>query len=147
MSLRASRGMETEQGMNKRRSTDRNHAYTDRQLVVVATAAPVGLRFMGAVDTSNVEAVRRLLDSTLKQHPNVDVHIDVSGLEFADVSGIRALVSAAQAAEDSRRFVLHGLSPLMARVLDVVGWTDLPALNVSDAAFPDGDGASTPNGH
>ena len=133
--------------MKKRRSSDRSRAYIDRQLVVVSTASPVGLRFVGAVDTSNVEAVRRLLDTTLKRHAGVDIHIDVSGLEFADVSGIRALVSAAQTAEDHRRLVLHGLPPLMARVLDVVGWTDLPALNISDAAFPDGNGASAPNSH
>jgi anti-anti-sigma factor len=120
--------------MEGRRSTD--HAYQDRQLIVTATARPVGLRFVGAVDTSNVEAVHRILDTTLKQNPGIDVHIDVSGLEFADVSGIRALVSAAESADDRRRFVLHGLPPLMTRVLDVVGWTELPALNVSDAPYP-----------
>lgn len=118
-----------------RRSSDRNHAYQDKQLTVTATARPVGLRFAGAVDTSNVEAVRRVLDTTLKQHPDVDVHIDVSGLEFADVSGIRALVSAAESAEDSRRFVLHGLPPLMTRVMEVVGWSELPALNISEEPF------------
>jgi anti-anti-sigma factor len=124
--------------MDRRRSSSRDHAYRDKLLVVSATASPVGLRFVGAVDASNVQAVRRLLDSTLKQHPGTDVHVDVSGLEFADVSGIRALVSAAEAAEDHRRLVLHGLPRLMSRVMDVVGWSDLPALNISDAAFPDG---------
>jgi anti-anti-sigma factor len=128
----------------RRSSSNRDHAYQDKQLVVTATARPVGLRFVGAVDTSNVEAVRRVLDTTLKQHPDMDVHIDVSGLEFADVSGIRALVSAAESAEDSRRFVLHGLPPLVTRVMDVVGWSELPALNISNEPFPDG---ASKNGH
>lgn len=122
----------------RRSSSNRDHAYQDKQLVVTATVRPVGLRFVGAVDTSNVEAVRRVLDTTLKQHPDVDVHIDVSGLEFADVSGIRALVSAAESADHSRRFVLHGLPALVARVMDAVGWSELPALNISDDVFPNG---------
>ena len=125
--------------MDRRRSaSNRDHAYEDKQLVVTATARPVGLRLVGAVDTSNVEAVRRVLDTTLKQHPGVDVHIDVSGLEFADVSGIRALVSAAESADHSRRFVLHGLPALVTRVMDAVGWSELPALNISDDVFPNG---------
>lgn len=135
--------------MDRRRSSNnrRDNAYHDKQLVVTATARPVGLRFVGAVDASNVEAVRRVLDTTLKQHPDTDVHIDVSGLEFADVSGIRALVSAAESAEDSRRFVLHGLPPLVTRVMDVVGWSELPAMNISDQAFPDGERRNGQAGH
>lgn len=128
--------------MERRRSSDHgDSSYRDRQLTITATQHPVGLRMFGAVDASNVDAVRRVLEVALKAHPDIDVHIDVSGLEFADVSGIRALVAAAEAADHTRRFVLHGLPPLMTRVMDAVGWSDLPALNISDAAFPaDGEG-------
>ena len=101
----------------------------------------------GAVDASNVGAVQRVLEVTLKGNPDVDVHIDVAGLEFADVSGIRAIVAAAEAADHTRRFVLHGLPPLMTKVMDVVGWSELPALNISDTALPvNGDGKAEAGG-
>jgi anti-anti-sigma factor len=124
-------------GMDRRRTSSHNgHAYRDKQLVVTATSRPVGLRFVGAVDASNVGAVSEVLAVTLAQHPDVDVHVDVSGLEFADVSGIRALVAAAESADHTRRFVLHGLPALMRKVMDVVGWSELPALNISSKPFP-----------
>ena len=52
-------------------------------------------------------------------------------LEFSDVSGIRAIVAAAEKARDHHRLILHGLPPLMRRVMDVVGWTELPTLFVA----------------
>jgi anti-anti-sigma factor len=122
--------------MERRRSARRDVAYQDKQLVVTHTFEPVGLRFMGAVDASNVEAVARVLDWTLQAHEQADVHIDVRGLEFADVSGIRALVAAAERVNGSRRLILYGIPPLMTRVMDVVGWTDVPALTLSDSEFP-----------
>jgi anti-anti-sigma factor len=126
-----------EREMERRRSSDGDNAYQDRQLTVTSTAHPVGLRFVGAVDATNVDAVKDLLSATLQRYPGTELHVDVSGLEFADVSGIRALVTAAQSADDSRRFVLYGMAPLMTRVMDAVGWTDLPALNISHNAFPE----------
>jgi anti-anti-sigma factor len=125
--------------MDRRKTAIRNVVYQDKQLVVTQSTRPVGLRFLGAVDASNVEAVAGLLDSTLRADSVGDVHIDVTGLEFSDVSGIRALVASAERADGSRKLVLHGLPALMARVMDVVGWTELPALTISAAEFPPGE--------
>ena len=113
--------------------------YQDKQLVITRSSRPVGLRLNGEVDASNVEAVSSVLNTTLRAHEGADVHVDLSGLEFSDVSGIRALVAAAEQVDGGRRLILYGLPPLMTKVMDVVGWTDLPALTISESKFPNGE--------
>src|SRR5205823_14801724 len=128
--------------MERRRSALRGIAYQDKQLVITQSSRPVGLKLNGEVDASNVEAVSSVLNTTLRAHEGADVHIDLTGLEFTDVTGIRALVAAAERVDGSRRLILYGLPPLMTKVMDVVGWTDLPALTISESKFPHGDGRS-----
>jgi len=113
--------------------------YQDKQLVITQSARPVGLKLSGEVDAGNVAAVTRVLNKTLQAHQGADLHVDVTGLEFSDVSGIRALVTAAERIDGTRRLILYGLPPLMTKVMDVVGWTDLPALTIADSEFPNAD--------
>ena len=128
--------------MERRRSALRGVAYQDKQLVITQSSRPVGLKLNGEVDASNVEAVSSVLNTTLQAHEGADIHIDLTGLEFTDVTGIRALVAAAERVDGTRHLILYGLPPLMTKVMDVVGWTDLPALTISDSKFPNGDGQS-----
>jgi anti-anti-sigma regulatory factor len=58
---------------------------------------------------------------------NGDLHIDVSRLEFSDVSGIRALVRVAERGH-GRRLVLRGMPPRIRTVIKVVGWSQHPNL-------------------
>lgn len=67
---------------------------------------------------------------------NGDLHIDLSRLEFTDVTGIRALVQVAENAGDGRRLVLRGLPSRIRIVMSVVGWGDLPNLILEE---PDGE--------
>lgn len=124
--------------MERRRSSGSQTVYKDRQLVISRCARPSGLRLIGAVDASNVESLLKVLASALNGDSDHDVHIDLARLEFADVSGIRALVQAAENADERHRMIIHGLPPLMEKVMKVVGWTDLRSLSISEAAFPDG---------
>jgi anti-anti-sigma factor len=99
--------------------------YTGRQLAVTRTLAPAGLRFSGEIDATNVDVVT----DTLAAHQNGgDLHVDLSRLLFCDVSGIRALVAHAEALEGKHRLVLHGLPEPIEKVLNVVGWSELPGL-------------------
>jgi anti-anti-sigma factor len=100
--------------------------YTDKQLVVRHTVPASGLSFSGVLDIFNADSVAACLSSQLEGQG--DLHIDLSKVEFCDVSGIRALVFAAESAGDGRRLVLHGLPPLLQKVMRVVGWGDLPTL-------------------
>lgn len=124
--------------MDRRRSTSQQTVYKDRQLVINRFSRPSGLRLIGSIDMSNVEPVVKVLASALNGESDYDVHIDLAGLEFADVSGIRALVQAAERADDHHRMIIHGLPPLMEKVMKVVGWTDLHALTISEAMFAEG---------
>ena len=99
--------------------------YRGRQLIVSRTEAPPGLRFTGEIDASNVDAV---FDALRRHGAGGEVHLDLSRLLFCDVSGIRALVRHAAHRDGARRLLLHGLPAEIERVLDVVGWTEMPGL-------------------
>src|SRR5690349_4031430 len=103
--------MRLTRGMERRRSALSGVAYQDKQLVITRSSHPVGLKLNGEVDASNVEAVSSVLNRTLRAHEGADVHVDLSGLEFSDVSGIRALVAAAERVDGGRRLILYGLPP------------------------------------
>jgi anti-anti-sigma regulatory factor len=101
--------------------------YADKQLVIRHTVPPNGLSFSGVLDIFNADSVASSLSAQL--HGEGELHIDLSKVEFCDVSGIRALVSAAETG-DGRRLVLHGLPPLLQKVMTLVGWGELPTLTL-----------------
>lgn len=100
--------------------------YEDKQLVMWRTTTPRGLCLTGVIDHFNVDSFARSLDSALDGEG--DLNIDLSRLAFCDVSGIRALVKAAEKASGGRRLVLNGLPPQLRNVMTVVGWANLPGL-------------------
>ena len=105
--------------------------YVDKQLVIRRTSARGGICVTGVIDLFNVEAFARSLNMQLDGVG--DLHVDLSRLEFCDVSGIRALVTAAERLDDGRRLVLHGLPRQLQRVMTVVGWTNLPGLVIDES--------------
>ena len=126
--------------MERRKGTGQDVVFRDKQLVVSRLFEPPGLRLVGQVDASNVEGLQNVLQSTLGEAREDSVlHLDLTRLEFSDVSGIRAIVSTAERADGQYRLVLHGLPPLMSRVMGVVGWSELPALEISDESMPSGE--------
>lgn len=52
-----------------------------------------------------------------------DLVVDTSGLQFADISGCRALVRAAESLGDDRRIVLRDPAPPLLQVLRLCGWS------------------------
>ena len=102
--------------------------YADRHLVVTRTETPLGLRFAGEIDMTNSDAVMRAVRIVLSE--SGDPHLDLSGLSFCDISGIRALVDAATELDDGRRMLLHGLPEQLQTVMRVTGWSDLPTLTL-----------------
>lgn len=125
----------------RRRAGSRNEVvFRDKQLVVTRTYRPDGLRLVGSVDASNVDGLAGVLDMSFEPDGGERaVHLDLTRLEFSDVSGIRALVASAERADGKYRIVLHGLPPLMGRVMNVVGWSEMPSLDISSEAFPAGE--------
>jgi anti-anti-sigma factor len=99
--------------------------YADKQLVVTRTLEPYGLCFSGEIDITNSDAVSRSLSLAFVRDGNM--HLDVSGLIFCDISGIRSFVDAAEAM-DGGRLLLHGLPALLQKVIKVTGWSDMESL-------------------
>jgi anti-anti-sigma factor len=95
----------------------------------VSRPQPAWLRISGEIDAWNVETVREALREALLA--SGDLNLDVSRLLFCDVTGIRAIASAAAHLDDGRRIVLHGLDPQLQRVFGVVGWAGMPGLEIN----------------
>jgi anti-anti-sigma factor len=104
--------------------------YVDKQLVVMRTGKPLGLRFSGEIDITNSHAVGRSLAIAFPEdgHP----HLDLTGLIFCDISGIRALVDAAESLGPNRRLMIHGLPQQIENVIRVTGWSERPSLILCD---------------
>jgi anti-anti-sigma regulatory factor len=100
--------------------------YSDKQLAVRRTSSPNGLTFAGAIDYFNVAAVAQSL--ALAVAGGGDLHIDLSRLEFCDVSGIRAFINVAESMNGRGRLLLHGLPLQLQNVMTLVGWSSLPSL-------------------
>jgi anti-anti-sigma factor len=103
-----------------------DRVYTDHRLVVTRTREPYGLRFSGEIDVGNSHAVWDSLGATVTISDQ-DLHLDVSGLIFCDISGIRSFVEVAENREGGR-LMLHGMPELLQTVMRVTGWADLPKL-------------------
>jgi anti-anti-sigma factor len=104
--------------------------YADKQLVVLKTSIPPGIRFAGEIDASNSHSVGASIAAAAAQ--NRDLHVDVRSLLFCDISGIRELVAAAERLHAGRRMLLHGMPSRLETVIRVVGWNELPTLVVCE---------------
>jgi anti-anti-sigma regulatory factor len=112
------------------RAEDDDVLYADKQLVIRRTSTPDGLCITGVIDLFNIDSFAGTLNASMAGEGDLD--IDLSRLEFCDVSGIRAFVAAAERVAGRRRLVLHGLPPRLQMVMTVVGWAGLPGLVIAD---------------
>jgi anti-anti-sigma factor len=92
------------------------------------TYEPPHLVVDGEVDMSTLPTFSDALTRVLK-HSSGDVWVDVEKLGFIDVGGLRALAAAAcQLGLQGRRLVLRSVSPHLARLLVLVGWSQIASL-------------------
>jgi anti-anti-sigma factor len=113
----------------------RGRVFADKQLVVTRTVDPYGLKFAGEIDVTNYHAVASCVSKTFIDAD--ELHLDVSGLIFCDISGIRAFVDAGEQPANhrhGRRLLLHGLPEPLQTVMKVTGWADLPSLALCNCA-------------
>jgi len=88
------------------------------------------LRLEGEVDAAGVDALAAALDRATAGGDG-DRHLDLGGLLFCDIAGLRALAAAAGRLAPQGRLVVHGMPPHLRRALDIAGWAGLPGLVVS----------------
>lgn len=104
---------------------------SDRQLRVVRTIRPHGLRLDGEVDLANLEIVRRSLRAVAED--GAEVTVDATNLGFIDVAGLRVLVEgAADLAHSGGHLLLVGTSRQLRRILRLCGWDTTPGLHIGD---------------
>jgi anti-anti-sigma factor len=87
-----------------------------------------GLEVSGELDM----ATSAYLAARLAEHliTDADIELDVAALTFADVSGCRAIAETALALDPPRRLILKDATPCVRRVLELCGWSAIPALEL-----------------
>jgi anti-anti-sigma factor len=97
-------------------------------LRVIPTICPSGLQFEGEIDLCS----RDLLAAALHQSVlfgSGDLHVDLTGVTFIDVAGIRIMTTVAKTLNrDGRRLVLHATPPGARKVIHLLGWDTTPGL-------------------
>jgi hypothetical protein len=98
--------------------------YEDSILRISKAVEPAGVRLDGTVDASNVDAMSRTLIANVNGAE--EVHLDLSGLLFCDLGGLRAIVHTAQQIGVGRRLVMHGLPSYLERAMALAEWAHVP---------------------
>ncbi|MFF3444268.1 MEDS domain-containing protein [Streptosporangium sp. NPDC002721] len=112
-----------------------NALFHDGQLRVVPSFDAAGdrvLRVIGTVDHRNTTVLSDILDAD----SSADIRLDMAGLEFIDVAGLRDLAHAAARLPRGRRLLVLNLAPMLGEVVRLVGWDRTPGLIIDPEALP-----------
>lgn len=112
-----------------------NALFHDGQLRVVPSFDAVGgrvLRVIGTIDHRNTTVLSTILDAD----SSADVRLDMAGLEFIDVAGLRDLAHTAARLPRGRRLLVLNLAPMLGEVVRLVGWDRTPGLILDSEAVP-----------
>jgi anti-anti-sigma factor len=110
----------------------------DAALRITPADGVPGLVIAGEIDEASY---KRLVRDLAALKPRGDVHIDLSGVEFCDLAGLRAIVCVNQAdAGDSAagHLTLHAVPDRLLRILQILGWDDMPGVGFADERLPTG---------
>lgn len=102
--------------------------YDDPVLRITRILHPPGLRVEGEVDATTLAPFAKALAAAARR--GGDIHVDLGGLTFIDLGGLRVLVATARSLERGRTLVLHPLRPHLHRLITLVGWDDTPGLRL-----------------
>ncbi|WP_160150407.1 STAS domain-containing protein [Nonomuraea solani] len=90
---------------------------------------PLGLKVTGEIDYANRHVLAGALDQAL-QTGKQDLRLDLSGLTFIDVAGMRVIVAGAGRLPQGRRLILAPVSPQARRLLTLTGWRHASGLHM-----------------
>jgi anti-anti-sigma factor len=88
----------------------------------------VGLRLDGEVDVATVGDLKRALAELAAV--DADVHLELAGLGFIDLSGVAVLTSFAASLGPGRRLLLENPPAILRRMIRVL-WAQHPGLQMS----------------
>jgi anti-anti-sigma factor len=98
----------------------------DGLLRITPLADRAGLRIEGELDYAALPALTRALASM----GGGSFSVDLSGLAFVDVAGLRALVTAAAGLRDGHVLALRSVPWYVRRLLNLTGWHNTPGLRL-----------------
>jgi len=98
------------------------------QLVIRVDGDPPMVRLIGEIDISNVDELQSRLQEI--RGNGSPLSIDLSELRFIDSSGIRVLLSEAQAMDGQGPLVLRNPSPTFIKVMKIIGAFDIGGLEI-----------------
>lgn len=111
--------------------------YDDGILQIRRTGSPPVLVLAGEIDESAYPGlVGALAEFTDEGH--CDIHLDLAGVEYCDLAGLRAMILLAGARDhcpDGRRVVLHAAAPQLKTVLSILGWDSTAGLALDEQAI------------
>lgn len=105
-----------------------------------------GLVIAGEVDESGYSILLQCL-AALGTHG--EVHIDLGGVEFCDLAGLRAIVCVGRPDEDpssGRHVCLHAVPLRLRKILDILGWDEAPGLAFDESSLAARPGPESPAG-
>ncbi len=102
--------------------------YADASVTLTPAYDPAGLRVAGAIDVTNAEAWQSAVAAVAGR--GGEVRLDLSGLDFIDVQGIRVLAGVAADMVDGHRLALYSAPQELVRMLRLTGWARTPNLVV-----------------
>lgn len=112
-----------------------DHAdYDDGVLRITATSSPPGLVMAGEIDEGTYPALLRKLEHLAG---SAEIHIDLGGVEYCDLAGLRAIIQLAGASRGGRgrrRLVLHEVPQYLQTVLGILGWDSTAGLVIEPLA-------------
>lgn len=94
--------------------------YEDTIVTLTPVYDPAGLRVTGDIDLTNTTGWQSAV-AAVADHGE-EVHLDLSGLRFIDLQGVRVLTRTAAAMADGRRLVLDSAPQGLMMILRLTGW-------------------------
>jgi anti-anti-sigma factor len=115
-----------------RETSPRQPVFESAMLQVTRTLEPPGLSLVGEIDASNLDAVTDSLAGALAG--TRDLHVDLSGVSFCDLAGMRAILRTAQMLGAGQRLVLQDVPRILERAMEIIGWAEMPNLMIVRSA-------------
>lgn len=106
--------------------------------VLRITGVPPVAALAGEIDESSYAGLLSALEELGNGYN--EVQLDLAGVRYCDLAGLRAIVSLTSAGRSGavRRVVLHDIPPSLRKVLQIVGWDATPGLALDEQNAGDG---------
>jgi anti-sigma B factor antagonist len=100
----------------------------DLQIKVERSTGPPVVRLAGELDMDTAPAVRQTLEELSESDGRFK--LDLAAVTFIDSSGLHLLLDAANRLNGSGPLTLMSVPPRVSRLMEIVGLSDVPSLNV-----------------